>query len=113
MKNCLKCGTVAQDSDRLCRECGHGFSYVADAEAAEETIASVSERPNGVGSMVFGYVCLAISIMTGMIGMTTNQLPTAITMNNASWLFLWLFLFFWGVGYIVKAISFLPGKGEQ
>jgi hypothetical protein len=100
----------------------------------------VDARPTGAAPMVVGWLCLAASAILMLISFTVGPSPydvsyaTGLSGNPyasqdiiarvsegyarqwqfqlASGAFFSLFIAFWSVGYIVHAISFLPGKND-
>lgn len=82
--------------------------------------------------MTAGWVCLAISVLLFMIalvpssatasysGFSTDDFTQSTAEAARQWIFqvgagsfFSLFLVFWSVGYIARAISFLPGRSEH
>jgi hypothetical protein len=91
-----------------------------------------SRRPDGRTPMTVGWVCLAVSLVLVAISLTiktdiaegsrfailsrldgaADKLRNILNLRVAAGAFFSLFLVLWGVGYIVRAISFLPGKDD-
>jgi hypothetical protein len=117
MKTCMQCGAEAADDNPTCEECGYRFVYVA-GEAVEGypgVAPPAQARPSGEAPMMVGGCCLAGSILLGLIGLMRDaDTPGAVAGNWGLVLLgaalFQLFLVFWGVGYIVRAISFLPAS---
>ena len=80
--------------------------------------------------MVVGWVCLAGSLLAIFIsfgvgpeswelsstygaGRAAEKLANQFQLQIIAGALFSLFLVFWSVGYIVKAISFLPGKSQR
>jgi hypothetical protein len=69
--------------------------------------------------MVAGWTCLVLACITFFLAIGELGARAAAGLGSATvlgWIasgFFSLFLVFWSVGYIVRAISYLPGRGEQ
>ena len=113
------------------------FLAAPDAERAAAFPAGIDDadvgRPNGTLPMTIGWICFAIAALLSLAALSQRPVhwqtgpyasPSAIAagaerLANAAFLqfaaggFFSLFLVLWSVGYIVNAISFLPGKEGQ
>ena len=140
MKACPLCGIDADDAEKKCGGCGYPFSG-AEVDADDEDIwlssesSAAPDRPDGGTPMIVGWVCLAASLIFTIVAF--NQGPESWQVSAAEygsssalsgladaygrqWAFqlaaggfFTLFLVFWSVGYVVRAISFLPGKVDS
>jgi hypothetical protein len=69
--------------------------------------------------MMIGWLSLAVAAVTfalaiGEVGArAVAGIASATLLGWISSGFFTLFLVFWSVGYIVRAISYLPGQGER
>jgi hypothetical protein len=132
-KSCMMCGTDNEVAARYCVSCNYEFKFYRDDQGVERSAGdpaaaspspAVSDRPNGGAPMAIGWTCLALSILClliavsgpssygggySMSGAADAAARSFLGMAAASGLFS-MFLIFWSVGYIVRAISFLPGK---
>lgn len=132
-KSCMMCGTDNDVTARYCASCNYEFKFYRDDEGTEvfagdpSAVApgeAISDRPNGTVPMAIGWTCLALSILSlliatsgpsssggaySMSGAADAAARSFLGMAAASGLFS-MFLIFWSVGYIVRAISFLPGR---
>jgi hypothetical protein len=114
MKTCMQCGAEAADDMTSCQECDYRFVYVGSAggegfHRVEEQAGD--QRPTGEAPMQIGWLCLAASLVTALLGMSRDSFGSWGLMLLAA-AFFQLFLVFWGVGYVVRAISFLPERGR-
>ena len=140
MKSCPLCGTDAAETEACCvnPDCRRPFASAHTEEQRKyaEAITRGPERPTGTVPLIVGWVCLAAAIIALMVSLgsgpaswerelATNPYASAdlIARTATGYARQWqlqmvaggffsLFLIFWGVGYIVRAISFLPGKED-
>lgn len=127
-KSCMMCGTDNDVAARYCTNCNYEFKFYRDDDGKERSAggagavaeeASLSDRPNGAVPMAIGWVCLALSLLCLLIassgpsnyggGYSVSEAADAaarsfLGMAAASGFFS-MFLIFWSVGYIVRAIS--------
>ena len=126
MKSCIQCGENAFDDAAHCADCGRQFSYVSGQPLASEASLSstkYSNRPSGEGVKTSGIIFVVLGVGFVLAGTMTNATSSAqldpiaaiMTKFGMIWLGGGLFqlgLIFWAVGYIVQAISFLPGRDD-
>ena len=115
MKYCRACGIENRASATDCANCGHSFSAAVDPDAPRPAIREVTyprSRPDGGVPMLLGWVWLGLSVVLGLIALNADDPKAAFVMQAGSGAFFSLFLVFWSVGYIVRAISFLPASSE-
>jgi hypothetical protein len=114
MKNCMSCGADAPGDARECEQCGYQFSYVTGPTDSAARDASperpISDRPDGAAPMMIGWLCLVISVL---LFITSLNSYGWFLYQMAAGSFFSLFLFLWSVGYVVRAISFLPEKDRD
>jgi hypothetical protein len=130
-KDCPQCGTEAPVEDRQCAVCNYKFTVVyaegeAQAQASAEIAKFESPRPTGMMPMAVGWTCLGFSVLLLLLSLGSGPESYALRLGmmdevaaayarqflmqvSAGALFS-LFLVFWSVGYIVRALSYLPGK---
>ncbi|MBA4228750.1 MAG: hypothetical protein C0456_19275 [Hyphomonas sp.] len=98
-------------------------------------MSNTVERPTGDNIIVVGWLCLVGSGLAGGLGMLQAKaaqndlslasevtsyyaekaqegLAQAALASTASWTLFYMFIAFICTGYIVRALSFLPGKEE-
>lgn len=115
-----------------------GAGQARSTEGAQITnVALVDERPTGRLPIIVGWICFGIAVVLVFISfaqapqswerdLAANPYASADLVARVAqgyarqWLlrlvgggFFSLFLIFWSVGYIVRAISFLPGKDQE
>ena len=135
----LRCEDCGYNYTNLGPSLGSGETRPADSVPLA-TFAAAAERPSGLIPMIIGWVCFAIGVI--LVFISFGQAPDAWEVSMASNLagnpyappetfsrvaeayarqwyfqvaaggFFSLFLILWSVGYIVRAISFLPGKEQ-
>lgn len=117
MKTCFNCGKVADEGARQCDGCERYFS--------------AHPRPTGTAPMLIGWLFLAASALLWLVAWyiapsaweaeLAHDFPTGLTASGiaaayakaapfeaaAGWCF-WVFLVLWSVGYLARAIAFLP-----
>jgi hypothetical protein len=128
MKSCIQCGTEADDDVRTCGQCGRKFSFVSDTAGESKMNTdvgiNVEQRPTGKNAKLIGGLTLGVglsaflcSLLVSTTGYDGSLDPNALSMKWAlAWFgagFFHFGLLIWLVGYVVHAISFLPGKNEK
>jgi hypothetical protein len=121
MKSCLNCGTETLDDAVICDTCGRRFAYTGAAEEPQtSSVLAEGSRPDGSGAMstgvflaIAGILALAISAMTGTteygaIDPDKTAMKAALSLIGGG--ILQVGLVAWLAGYIVHALSFLPGR---
>lgn len=118
MKKCAKCGTNLEDAAQQCF-CGSRFFRVGSSDEATAQSAahdgsetSLKERPDGSKVMALGWLFFIGSIVALFVALNTINTNLKFLSQVLASGFFSLFLFLWSVGYIVRAISFLPGRDE-
>jgi hypothetical protein len=92
-----------------------GGDEIDGARDGSSAFADLFGRPDGAAPMTLAWIALGLSILTGLIAWSASDdldsgLAMAALMSSVSWAFFSMFLVLWPTGYIVRAISFLPGK---
>jgi hypothetical protein len=134
----LRCEECGYNYINLAPSLGAGQATTLEPGQISTVPAVVAERPTGSAPMIVGWVCFAIGIT--LLFMSLGQGPKSWDVSMATNLagnpyappetfsrvaeayarqwhfqvaaggFFSLFLILWSVGYIVRAISFLPGR---
>ena len=137
VKTCPMCGTDTDNREARCLNCDYQFQPTAsgptaDLESKAVETGNANTRPDGGTPMLIAWCCFCLGILAIFISMTikveswevgpyasTSGLQSASQKLNAIFLLqiaagglFSLFLMLWSVGYIVRAISFLPGKQD-
>lgn len=112
MKNCLSCGAEASDDAAVCDQCGHEFVYrgSGSSKVVSGESVPVQERPDGSMTMTGGGLAIAMGLLLVFFAFTGNDANASVGMLVAGGALAQLGLTFWLAGYVVRAISFLPGK---
>ena len=121
MKACPVCGLEAEPAATECSGCQYKFtSAVADADT---DTGAASSRPTGEGPTTAGWFCFCGAVLLFIFSLGTPTETYNLSLAEAyarQWIFQMgaagafsLAILLWCVGYIVKAISFLPGRGES
>lgn len=113
-KQCPMCGAGASDEVAVC-ECGYRFANVTGDESVAVpavALAPIKSRPTGEYPMMVGWLFLVLAFLAVWVWLVIpsyrpDQAFLAMVLGGAAFQ---LFLVFWGVGYIVNAISHLPGR---
>ena len=113
MKFCRQCNFENSVNAEHCAACGHSFTGGAPATVADtDRMRHINSgrRPDGSLPMLFGWLAFGLSVLFEILALSAEGLGTKWVAALAAGAFFSLFLVLWGVGYIVSAISFLPGK---
>ena len=111
MKQCPMCGLKAEDECSNCVDCGYLFSSARPSTEMSTEQRDIDDRPTGEGPIAIGYICLGLSVIfTAFAISKSDDTGSLAPYDGAASASFSLFLVFWAVGYIVKAISFLPRK---
>ena len=113
MKYCPDCNFENRVNAEHCAACGHVFNGGAPVSVdggASLGAAASPERPDGSLPMLFGWIALGASVLFEILAVSADEVAGAWAATLAAGGFFSLFLVLWGVGYIVRAISFLPGR---
>lgn len=126
MRQCPKCSDGIEDSESVCPSCGHRSAplqadepdVLADPIPGTGTPATMRVRPDGKGPITIGWIALALA---GMLVLLTFITPTdTLEAGATKWMMLvmsgvlfQLFLLFWGIGSIIRAIWFLPADASR
>lgn len=141
MKACPLCGIDAEDAVSKCTGCGYKFAGTEQDDGDDQAWSAYDatppqQRPDGGTPMMLGWLCLMIALILAAVAYSqgpeswqisaagygsTSALSGLAEAHGRQWTFqlasggfFSLFLVFWSVGYIVRAISFLPGNtGSQ
>jgi uncharacterized membrane protein YvbJ len=130
MKSCLNCGATAPDDMATCPACGRDFSYYSasggDASAVTAREEHERTRPDGSTPRTIGWILIVVGVLlglwSGLMSVTTYSFSTDIDPDKVAMKALLavcaegafgLGLILWLAGYIVHAISFLPGKEDK
>ena len=122
MKSCLGCGTEASDRLMFCQVCGREFAHKGTSSAAERPEglpANFDVRPDGKTMIGVGSTGLIIGIVLGLFALATDVSPYGsldvdklamqwnLLMGGTALAHIGFLLLL--VGFVVRAISFLPG----
>ncbi len=116
MKECTKCGAKNDSIASACASCFHPFNDVAASPAS--TPAQKGARPDGNAPLDIGLYCAFLGVVGIFVAMMmadsyeSRSFFTSFNISVIGGVLFSLGLVLWSVGYIVKAISFLPAKGE-
>ncbi|MFO1259596.1 MAG: hypothetical protein U1E68_00745 [Sphingomonadaceae bacterium] len=128
MKNCLDCGLEVDDSVYACPNCGRQFAYIAgeqSQDASEQAYFQAAVRPDGSGAKAAGVIIGGLGIIVWLFSLFMSEkeysfsdvdpdrlaLKYSLSLIGGGMLSLGLII--WLAGYIVFAISFLPGKDDN
>jgi hypothetical protein len=130
MKNCLNCGEEVGNDVRHCPTCGRTFAHVEPlrTQASDSNKPAAFERPDGsipkTLGIAFMILAVVLAIWAGSMDVTTysylasgatidaDKLATKTMLTLSGEGFFALGLILWLAGYIVYAISFLPGRTD-
>ena len=127
MYTCYKCGAVMEEDQRPAHRCG-----VPDGSDAATAEVTARTRPDGQTPIFYGQgatgIGFIITVVAGFLMAQASNEPSYasdLTLYEAAAdvAFYWNWVVFgsgllslgilvWSVGYIVQAISFLPGKED-
>ena len=113
MKSCPMCGTDAQSDALHCEQCAYTFAMSNSTSSVGGSSQGVQgiERPNGNIPIQLSWIFLIISVGLFLWSLVEyDNIVMSWLMQISSGGFFSLFLILWSVGYIVRAISFLPGR---
>jgi protein-S-isoprenylcysteine O-methyltransferase Ste14 len=125
MKTCMDCGTVSPRDTVACDKCGYKFRFAeGGAETTDAAVANETQRPTGDTPKLVGGVLFVAGLLSFLFSFAVSVTSYDGSLDAKAlawkWLLTWtgagmlhLGLLIWLVGYIVHAISFLPGKDEQ
>jgi hypothetical protein len=112
-KTCPLCGTEDIDDTVAVCDCGYAFSERGRGEAPPSETA-ILERPTGETPILIAWVCLFMAATAFLIslagsGESLDSYLVIWGLRVAAGALFSLFLILWSVGYVVRAMSFLPG----
>ncbi|MEA3033571.1 MAG: hypothetical protein QOH86_1587 [Sphingomonadales bacterium] len=110
MKNCLDCGAEAPDEAQTCEECGREFIYFGTGGSSDAIEPYVEKRPDGSVTMAGGGIAIGLGLILILVAFNSRDAGPSLGMIVCGAGLAQLGLTFWLAGYIVKAISFLPGR---
>ena len=108
MTRCLMCRANSAEDAEFCSRCA--FPLHPSSEAAVSSPRTISAgritRPDGSVATLFGGAGIVFGALLIIFSLGSDSLSVAILGGALAQ----LGLVFWLAGYIVRAISFLPGK---
>jgi hypothetical protein len=123
MVDCPRCSETMADNAIVCEECGYRLHPVLSVPAEEGDRSIISSeastrRPDGTITLIIAWVIFALTAICVFVGLRyESNDPTdwigQVTLLLIGGSLFQLFLVLWGVGSIVNAISFLPGKDDK
>ena len=125
MKSCIQCGTEATDDIAVCTSCGRQFSHVKDSEGQSPNLLAslrpASSRPDGGTAIAWSKglgIVAALFLFISLCGGRGTIVPSTkldvffyTCLRLAGGLF-WIALIIGLTGYVVRAISYLPGRED-
>ena len=119
MKVCMDCGTPAGDNQLECLVCKKPTAWRRDDSIAIAASVQESEpselrqsRPDGSKTMFWGFIGIALGILLILLALAAESTTIFWNFTIIGAGLAQLGLVFWLAGYVVKAISFLPGKDQ-
>jgi uncharacterized membrane protein YvbJ len=116
MKSCKNCGTIAPDHLTRCPACGRDTlrpeTGDQSAQRSEPHEHEKGTRPDGRDPITFGVIAILIAVILAIISGTIDVAFTQAMVLVAAEALFGLGVVLWLAGYIVRAISFLPGKDD-
>ena len=112
MKKCPNCGSEALDEAEWCMECAKPLTAEAVAAFQSENpqLALSSHRPDGSQAMLWGGFGIILGVVLIFFAMRADEVGTSWNLIIFGGGLAQLGLLIWLAGYIVKAISFIPGR---
>lgn len=128
MKHCRNCNQENLDAAICCVMCGASWNGADDVVVSSDAVSHVRvDRPDGSTPMMLGWAALVASLLLFLVSLVSgpaayemgpygsassvaDKLATQWLMQLGSGALFSLFLILWSVGYIVRAISFLPAS---
>jgi hypothetical protein len=127
VKSCLNCGRPAPIDAPTCEYCGREYAYTGEVDGESISLRGTpqSDRPTGNGAKTTGIILAVLGVLAILFSMLISPsdysgvgeidqdqvvLKAALSMLGER--FLQIGLVVWLAGYIVNAISFLPGRED-
>ena len=110
MKFCRSCNAENPPLAEICTTCGTPFGIPPGEPSHPLPATEYPARPTGTVPMVIGWICFGLAVVFGLLAMAG---AAAWNFAVAASGFFSLFLVLWSVGYVVRAISFLPDRSSR